>query len=57
MTEGFAETDRHESREIHNRICDTSLRKSTLGFEPKVSLSAGLEELYRLDYLQKLERI
>lgn len=45
VTQDFVETDRLESREIHNRICDTSLARSILGFKPKVSLDTGLEEL------------
>ena len=38
----FSSSDRNFNREIFKRYCDTTLAKTELGFEPKISLEEGI---------------
>ena len=43
----FAESDRLSTREIYYRLPDISKVKKAIGYEPKVMLEEGLEEMIR----------
>ena len=41
----FEGTDRHASREIHNRICNTTRAKTDIGFVPKIGIEEGIQRI------------
>ena len=48
----FDDTDRDKNREIFQRYCDTSLAKSLIGYEPKVSLDEGIHKILDIGVFQ-----
>ena len=48
----FKNTDRVESREIHQRYCSTMLAKKIIGYQPKVSIEEGIKRIVEVGVSQ-----